>query len=209
MSLLTDILVRLRAFFLDQRGAAGIEFLMTLPLLIGALILTAEYGKALRTRMVLTAATADVTNFLSRAPLAGDPADPTTVTFYPDFVTTAQTMMEARMGGPVTVTPIVFAETEDLGLRTQPVYIVVRTDVNLSLPMLGFINSTLDWAANFPRIFQSGPATNNTLSTDVPMAAEVNTVWKHSVEQIGDSDCSNVERAQDLCGTAPSAGGST
>ncbi|MGD1923456.1 MAG: TadE/TadG family type IV pilus assembly protein [Paracoccaceae bacterium] len=210
MSILPDIFVHLRAFAHDERGAAGIEFIMTLPLLIGALVLTAEYGKALRYRMILTAATADVTSFLSRAPLAGDSADLTTVAFYEEFTEQAESMIEARMGGEVQLTASVFQEPREFALRSETVSIVVRTDICLNIALLGFINSIWNGPGNAARSFcdasttaEDGPAEE--LPTVIPMSAQVQTKWLYDASQIGQADCSNVERAQDLCGTSSDA----
>lgn len=210
VSQLSDIHGRLRAFIKDEHGAAGVEFIMTLPLLIGALVLTAEYGKALRYRMVLTAATADVTSFLARAPLAGDPTSPSTASFYPEFVALANTIMEQRLGRPVTLTPSVFEDSNDLGLRSETILIDVQTAVDVELPLLGWINITWAWANDLPRIFGDSSARSTPIDTEVTIAASVRTRWFHDVSQLGQADCSNAERAQQLCGTSSvSAGGST
>jgi len=183
-----------RDFVADTRGAAGVEFLTTLPLLIGAMVFTAEYGNALRTRMVLNTATADAARFLSRTPLQENPANPGQLLFYPSFVTEANDMLEARLGGTVKLEAEVFVISSDslnYTLREDPIIVQVDTDVNLGVPMLGFINTTLNWATNFDSV---NPETDaELLDTTIGMASRVVAPWL-GASDVGAADIDNLTR---------------
>ncbi|MEL7152594.1 MAG: TadE/TadG family type IV pilus assembly protein [Pseudomonadota bacterium] len=199
MPLLSNIAGSLKRFLSDERGAAGIEFLTTLPLLIGTMVFTAEYGNALRTKMVLNTATADVTRFLARAPLEESTTNEGQYQFYSKFLTDAQAMMEARMGGSVALsTEIFIIDSEGLpfDLRTDPVIVQVRTDVGLSMPLLGFINQTIEWANNFSIITEKKDP--DILPTLITMASQLNAVWVGGSE-VGAADCRLINRELDLC----------
>lgn len=58
----------LTRFLRDERGTASMEFVVTLPLLLGPLLITAEYGNALTVREQLDSALADATQLLAAAP---------------------------------------------------------------------------------------------------------------------------------------------
>ncbi len=170
---------------------------MTLPLLTGTMVSTAEYGNALRTKMVLNTATADVTRFLARAPLEIDPENADGLKFYQHFITEAQAILDTRMGGAVILSTTVSRVPTTVELRTEPVKITVRTDIGLSMPLLGFINDTIQTASFF-----SNDADSKTLETLIGMTSYLEAVWVGGSE-FGAADCSNADRVLDLCGSTP------
>lgn len=128
-------------FLSDDRGAAGIEFLFTSPLLFGVLVFTAEYGQALRYRIALDGAVQDTARFLARAPAdaAEDGAGNPTIAIYPAFVAQADAMLDARLGRDVAVrVDVATADTETF--RTPFHVVEVTGSVAVELPMLAFIN---------------------------------------------------------------------
>lgn len=198
MNLLTKLRNHYRDFVADTRGAAGVEFLVTLPLLIGAMVFTAEYGNALRTKMVLNTATADAAHFLSRTPLQENPANPGQLLFYQDFVTEANQMLEARLGGTVVFDAeviVISNESLNYSLRSDPIFVRVETAVNLGVPLLGFINMTLNWASNFDSVNPEDEP--ELLDTTIAMAARVAAPWLGASE-IGAADIDNLSRGLGL-----------
>ena len=198
MHLLTILRSTLRNFGTDTRGAAGVEFLTTLPLLIGAMVFTAEYGNALRTRMVLNTATADAARFLSRTPLQENVANPGQLLFYPEFVTAANQMLEARLGGTVNLEAeviVISTDSMNFALREDPVLVQVDTDVNLDVPLLGFINTTLTWATRFDSV--NPEAEPELVETTISMASSVAAPWLGASE-VGAADIDNLSRGLGL-----------
>ncbi len=127
----------------DDRGAAGLEFLFTSPLLFGVLIFTAEYGQALRYRIALDGAVQDTARFLALAPAtdALDASGNPTIRIYPAFRVEADAMMEARVGHEVATHIVVWTvDTEPLKLRTPFHVVEVTGSMAVELPMLAFIN---------------------------------------------------------------------
>lgn len=198
MHLLTILRSYFRNFVTDTRGAAGVEFLTTLPLLIGAMVFTAEYGNALRTRMVLNTATADAARFLSRTPLQENQANPGQLLFYTDFVTEANQMLEARLGGTVNLQAeviVVSSDNMNYTLREDPVLVQVETDVNLDVPLLGFINTTLNWASNYNSV---NPETEAKLvETTIGMSSRVSSPWL-GTSDVGAAEVDNLSRGLGL-----------
>ncbi|MEM6487062.1 MAG: TadE family protein [Pseudomonadota bacterium] len=91
-------------FVADERGASAMELLVSLPLLVGMMLITANYGLLLNTREALDSATRDAARLLMRAP-AGCVADATPGNGfnqrpepYPFFVGQAQQLIADRMG---------------------------------------------------------------------------------------------------------------
>jgi hypothetical protein len=128
-------------FLADDRGAAGLEFLFTSPLLFGVLVFTAEYGQALRYRIALDGAVQDTARFLARAPAdaAEDASGNPTIAIYPAFVAEANEMLDARLGRHVAMQ--VEVTTVDIETFRTPFHIVeVTGSVPVELPMLAFIN---------------------------------------------------------------------
>ncbi len=128
-------------FLADDRGAAGLEFLFTSPLLFGVLVFTAEYGQALRYRLALDGAVQDTARFLARAPAfaAEDDFGNPTIEIYPAFEADADAMLDARVGHDVTTR--VRVTTVDTETFRTPFHIIeVTGSVEIELPMLAFIN---------------------------------------------------------------------
>lgn len=202
MSFATHLMHRLQRFLRDERGAAGVEFLATLPLLIGTLVFTAEYGKALRHRMVLSTATSDAARFLSRTPLRTSAADPSTLELYPAFEDEAQAMLDARMGGPVdmglpggrgsypgtsrVVPPVVDGPNlldEEVDLNRADVYVIISTAADVNMPLLGYINSFLNWTDDGPAAPVDGSAEGGPpVATSITMFAVQTTPWLGSID---------------------------
>lgn len=184
MPLLSKVIVKARQFLADDRGSAGIEFLMTLPLLIGVLLFTAEYGNALRAKMVLNTATADAARFLARSPIYEDATGKLDV--YPTFYNQAGNLVAGMIGGPVNISVLVYKPLpEDSGLRTDPVLIRVEANATLSMPLLGFINNTLEWAGQFAI---GAPETPAQFATSVPLTSVKTAPWSAGSE-IGAAEC--------------------
>jgi hypothetical protein len=142
MARLADIRRHLARFLHDERGAAGLEFLFTSPLLFGILVFTAEYGQALRYRIALDGAVQDAARFLARAPAesAEDGAGTATlIAIHPDFLAAADDMVDARLGRDVEVR-VAEATLDTENFRTPFHVITVTGTVRIDLPMLAFIN---------------------------------------------------------------------
>ena len=200
MPLLSNIMVNFKRFLADDRGAAGIEFLCTLPLLIGTMVFTAEYGNALRTKMVLTTATADVTRFLSRTPIEEDPSSTNGLRFYTNFLSEAQAMLDARMDGSVTLSTAVYQVTSDPPLRTDPIKVLVQTDIGLTMPLLGFINRFFSFASQFSASpYDDVP---EVVATFITMTERQDTVWIGGSD-VGAANCSVIDHGFNVpCGTS-------
>lgn len=202
MSFATHLMHRLQRFLRDERGAAGVEFLATLPLLIGTLVFTAEYGKALRHRMVLSTATSDAARFLSRTPLKSSTLNPGALELYPAFEDEAQAMLDARMGGPVDmglpgergsypgtsrVNPpeirISDPGSEGEDLNRADVFLIITTAADVNMPLLGYINSFLNWTDDGPAAPVDGNAEGGPpVATSITMFAAQTTPWLGSID---------------------------
>jgi TadE-like protein len=141
---LADLREHIGRFLADERGAAGLEFLFTSPLLFGILVFTAEYGQALRYRIALDGAVQDTARFLARAPAddiedgAGNP----TIELYPAYVAEAHAMLDDRFGD---VDMRIEVSTPDTDSFRTPFHVVeVTASIELALPMLAFINLGLE-----------------------------------------------------------------
>ena len=144
MDWLTGIWRHFGRFLADDRGAAGLEFLFTSPLLFAVLVFTAEYGQALRYRIALDGAVQDTARFLARAPADGatDAAGNTTIAIHPAFVAEADAMLDARLGRDVAMR--VGVTTLDTERFRTPFHLVeVSGSVEVGLPMLAFVNIAL------------------------------------------------------------------
>jgi TadE-like protein len=128
-------------FIADERGAAGLEFLFTSPLLFGLLVFTAEYGQALRYRIALDGAVQDTARFLARAPAdtMKDATGTATIKIYPAFIVEADAMLDARLGRDVAMrVGVTTLDTESF--RTPFHLVEVSGSVEVGLPMLAFVN---------------------------------------------------------------------
>jgi hypothetical protein len=128
-------------FLDDDRGAAGLEFLFTSPLLFGVLVFTAEYGQALRYRIALDGAVQDTARFLALAPANKevDASGNQTIEIYPAFRAEADAMLDERVGHDVAMQLAV--RTVDTETFRTPFHVIeVTGSVAIELPMLAFIN---------------------------------------------------------------------
>jgi TadE-like protein len=140
MAWLADLRKCLGRFLADERGAAGLEFLFTSPLLFGVLVFTAEYGQALRYRIALDGAVQDTARFLARAPAdAVTNATGDTIAIYPAFVAEADAMLDARLGRDVDM-QVAVSTLDTESFRTDFHLVEVSASVEVGLPMLAFVN---------------------------------------------------------------------
>lgn len=233
MLLLQDIRRRFSDFLADERGAAGVEFLATLPLLIGALVFTSEYGKALRYRMVLSTATADVARFLAQTPIRESATVTGQFELYDHFINEADAMMSARFGTTVylkdasqVIAPTITilpdnsgssdsddsadtdADVDPEDLRGR-LFVTVTTRASVELPLLGFINTTLTWALGFSEIVPdpaAQAARTNQLATSVDMFSAQTAIWNGTFAN-EEQDCSPMSLSLATC--QPTSDGST
>ncbi|MEL6264435.1 MAG: TadE/TadG family type IV pilus assembly protein [Pseudomonadota bacterium] len=94
------------------------ELLVSLPLLVSMMLITANYGLLLNTREALDSATRDAARLLMRAPsdcVADANATGMLPVPYPHFISEAETLIADRMGVDV-------ADVQ-LGVRDQPVQV--------------------------------------------------------------------------------------
>jgi hypothetical protein len=172
----------------------------TSPLILGVLVFTAEYGQALRTRMVLDSAVQDAARFLARSPVDNATTVPGTplISFYPSTLTQAEQLIEERMGRPVgfSATPVTLDPT---GFRTPYYRISVSATTAVDLPLLSLFN-----------IFREDPtdgdiklsAGEGGITAPNPLrfslTSEQLVRWVGSAEP-GEADCRLAERYQGLC----------
>lgn len=188
----------IRSFLADETGAAGLEFVTSLPLLVGVMVFTSEYGRALQARMILDSATQDVTRFLARAPAVTDNSGDPRIEQW--FIDTAQDMLEARLRGKVDMKGTPTMTSVASGFRTDFYVIEVQTEVSFSMPLLDFINSMIDLFFTFNFFTERGADQSEVqkLDTGLIMVASQQARW------IGDADldaisCSNLDRGLGLC----------
>lgn len=136
--MLRKIASAVRRFRADQSGSAGSEFVVSLPLLLGVMVIASEYGGALQVRDALDAATNDAARFLGRAPLdsSGD--------LRPYFITEAHGLVAERLG--VTPDRVNFEAEIDVPSGTEDAfraeYRVITVDVSLTvrMPLLALLD---------------------------------------------------------------------
>ncbi len=184
MAWLADLRGHLRRFLADERGAAGLEFLFTSPLLFGVLVFTAEYGQALRYRIALDGAVQDTARFLARAPADAvtDAAGRPTIAIYPGFVAEADAMLDARLGRDVDMRLDVTTLDTDIPLRTPFHLVEVRASVEVGLPMLAFVNIGL----------------TDRMPESLTLTASQQARWGGGNEP-GHEACPQLERIQEAC----------
>lgn len=148
-SRLADLAARL---WKDEQGQAGLEFVVTLPLLVGVATIAAEYGEGLQKRALLDSAVREATRLLSRAPgeiSYGISEIGARVRIHAPFVFAARSLVAERMNMP--------AEDIDFGIEIVVVdegenfrggYYVITVDasIDISMPLLGLfdIDETTD-----------------------------------------------------------------
>ena len=141
MAWLAAIRGQFTRFLVDERGAAGVEFLFTSPLLFGVLVFTAEYGQALRYRIALDGAVQDTARFLARAPADAveDGSGDQTIDIYQDFIDEADAMLDARLGRDIHM-QVDVATLDTDSFRTPFHLVEVTASVEVDLPLLAFVN---------------------------------------------------------------------
>ena len=191
---------RVSDFLTDEDGTAGLEFVTTSPLLFGVMIFTAEYGQALRARLVLDSAVQDAARYLARAPIdnLGAPGLPTSVAFYPETLVDAEALIEDRVGGNVNFKATI--STSDVSNFRIPYYVIdVQAISAIDMPLLSFFN-----------IFREDPTDNdlkqgpgeNGINGPVPLQLKLRSVqlvrWVGGAPP-GSADCLLADRYQGLC----------
>lgn len=142
-------LASLMSFLSDTRGTASMEFVVTLPLLLGPLILTAEYGQALSNREQLDSAVADATQLLAVAPAMPGSTEDDAPILIQHFVDKAEQIVADRLDVPTSAILFDATMTGDLTVTAgapdgadRPFYLVeVRAAVQLRLGLLSFFNA--------------------------------------------------------------------
>lgn len=205
----------MRRFIADERGNAGLEFVTSIPLLLGVLVFTAEYGEALRERMVLDNATHDVARFLARSPIdnAAAPAqpgqpDPDVVpVFYPQTLVEAQNMFDNRVGfgegqarftgGENVVFNAALITSDRANFRNDYFVIQMRATTYVDLPLLSLINRFSE-DPNDGNDFVEGESFSGPRPLRLFLTSETQVRWLGGAEP-GSADCSLQERYQGTC----------
>lgn len=158
----------------DERGAAALELIVSLPLLVGMMVLTANYGLMISTREALDSATRDATRLLTRAP-AGLTVDPVTgqdePQLYTHFLTEARQLIADRIGvetADVTLTTRVDFLTGSDALRREFYLVTVNVSVNLQdRVLLGIVDKPVFTSADSGRWqAEVDPGVTGCLQTD-------------------------------------------
>lgn len=200
MTCLQNIARRLRGFLADEDGTAGLEFVATSPLILGVLVFTAEYGQALRTRMVLDSAVQDAARFLARSPVDNATTVPGTplISFYPATLTEAEQIIEERIGQPVgfSATAVTIDPT---GFRTPFYRISVTATTAVDLPLLSLFNIFREDPSDGDIILSDG---ESSVTGPVPLRFSLRSEqlvrWVGGA-QPGEASCLLADRYQGLC----------
>ncbi len=193
MTWLADMGRSFHRFLLDDSGTAGLEFVTTSPLILGVLVFTAEYGQALRTRMVLDSAVQDAARFLARSPVDNATIDPNNpeISFYPATLTQAEQLIEERVGRQIAFTAVP-ATMESTGFRTPYYRIAVTATMSVDLPLLSLFNIFREDSAD------GGGSTGTPNPLRFAMTSEQLVRWSESASP-GEADCTLADRYQGLC----------
>ncbi len=191
---LAEIWRRVSGFLSDTRGTAGLEFVTTSPLILGVLVFTAEYGQALRARMVLDSAVQDAARFLARSPVdnASTVPDAPEISFYPATLTEAQQMIRERVGQRPIAFNVSTQTVDSTQFRTPYYRISLDVTMSIDLPLLSIFN-----------IFRE-PESGNTVNTNTPnplwltMKSDQLVRWVGGAAP-GEADCILADRYQGLC----------
>ncbi|MEM6933127.1 MAG: TadE/TadG family type IV pilus assembly protein [Pseudomonadota bacterium] len=135
------VLRKLGQFLADERGSAAMEFVVTLPLLMGILVIAYEYGEAFATRESLDSAVRDATRYIARAPAAdGLDVDSNQVPEIPTyFVNNAIELISTRTGYPTSEINFNYniqANQTGSALRSPFFEVLVEVRLIVSLPTL-------------------------------------------------------------------------
>lgn len=200
---LSKIRSDLRRFLTEDDGTAGLEFVCASPLLLGVLVFTAEYGQAMRARLVLDSAVQDAARYLSRAPVnrgADDANGNPTIVFYTKFVNEANAAFFRRMNDGDTTTGglNIQVRTVDATNFREPYYVIdVAGTVTINMPLLSLINI-------FSRSSKDGRLVEEEIYVDAPnplslsMTATRSVRWSNGSVP-GEASCILADRYRGLC----------
>lgn len=194
MSCFVEIRKVFRRFVANEQGNAGLEFVTSIPLLLGVMVFTAEYGQALRERMVLDNATQDVARFLARSAIDNVAAQPGPIepAFYSQTIDRAEAFMEARVINDVTFSAQILPLDQTGNFRTDYYLIAVEAQTTARLPLLSLINLFSDNTTDGLDPEDSP----NPLS--LTMTAESQVRWLGGALP-GSADCVIADQLQGLC----------
>lgn len=88
----SGLIAKLHEFARDERASVTVDFVVSIPILLGVLVLTTEYGRVLQMRTALDNAVSDATRYLTRVPY-----DPATGTFQTRIVDNAKHIISSRI----------------------------------------------------------------------------------------------------------------
>lgn len=146
VGLISELRRRAEQFAADEQGSASVEFVVTLPLLMGVMALSFEYGEAFSTREALDSAVRDATRLLIRSPaILIDDASGQRPGLQQYFVDRAREMVAERTGFEITAEnfpdPIVSADQGEGEFRTPFYEVVVTVSVEAELPLLSIFGN--------------------------------------------------------------------
>lgn len=116
-----------RKFLSDTAGSSTVEFVIALPILLGMLAFSVQYGNALKVRNNLDIASRDAARYLARAPLDTSGNDVDVV-----FKTRARNLVEARVANTKS-TISTFTPTSNATVAT------VTVTIDVPFPLLKWI----------------------------------------------------------------------
>ncbi|MEM7668278.1 MAG: hypothetical protein AAF317_03900 [Pseudomonadota bacterium] len=129
------------------------EFVVTLPLLMGILVMAYEYGEAFATREALDSSVRDATRYIARAPAADGVDDldnqiPEVPVF---FLNNAREIISARTGfapSDVDFNYSINPNQSGTALRSPFYEVRVTAKINVSLPTLGIFGNWIGSSEN-------------------------------------------------------------
>lgn len=189
-----------RRFVADERGNAGLEFVTSIPLLLGVLVFTAEYGEALRARMVLDNALHDVARYLARSPV--DDISTIEGVREPVFYQASLDQAEADMAARVLNTVAFDAQLISLdqgSFRSDYYIIAARASTFVELPLLSLINVFSEDPNDGDDRIEEGETSFHTPNPlQLVMTSETQVRWLGGSEP-GSADCLYSDRLQGNC----------
>lgn len=199
---LSEICSSFRRFLSDDRGTAGLEFVTASPLLFGVLVFTAEYGQALRARLMLEGAVQDAARYLARAPAdkgANDANGIPQLSIYPQIRATARQIVFDRVGDTDTTSGsiAVSVNTVDGVNFRNPYYVInVTATVSVDLPLLSMIN--IFSARNPDGRGKIDTSIDSPNALRLTMTATRSARWTNGAP-LGEASCLLADRYQGLC----------
>ncbi|MEL6219809.1 MAG: hypothetical protein AAFR79_15300 [Pseudomonadota bacterium] len=131
-------------FLEDDQGTASMEFVVALPLLLGPLVIFAEYGEALSKREQLDSAVADAVQLLANSPAWPGPTEADPPQLLKPFVDRSARLIAQRLGTSPANIGFGYSMTGDLssGALRSPFYqVTVTASITLNQGLLSFINA--------------------------------------------------------------------